>query len=417
MNGYYRSFDDEMREMFGGKVYRLALSASHTCPNRDGHCGTGGCIFCSVGGSGDFAEDKGTIDEQLERAKLRVRNKLSQSFAGYMAYFQSFTETYGDTDYLAGCFEQAAAHPEVLALSIATRPDSVSDEMIARLQAINERKPVYVELGLQTVHEDTARYINRCYELPVFEDAFRRLKGAGLKVVVHVIIGLPNEDETRTAETVKYLANLTTPDGRHIDGIKLQLLHVLKGTALAERMPQSHEAAYTDNYSDICPETDTQDADCTEYTERKSDAADQDNFGQKAACACQSSSDYSIFHKKEHGEGRLILNDGAFLTCYNMTNYAELIVRLIAMLPKDITIHRITGDAPKSLLIWPLWTADKKRVLNTISKVFAESAAVKLEACMRQQNVSASSVLLAPTEVKHRCGSESAHSNYTKWRL
>ncbi len=326
MNGYYRSFDDEMRELFGGKVYRLALSAAHTCPNRDGSCGIGGCIFCSAGGSGDFAESSASIDEQIERAKLRVSGKLSKSFAGYMAYFQSFTETYGDTEYLAGCFEQAAAHPEVLALSIATRPDSISDDMISRLKEINARKPVYVELGLQTMHEDTARYINRCYELSVFEDAFRRLKEAALRVVVHVIIGLPNEDEDKMAATVKYLAELKYGE-QHIDGIKLQLLHVLKGTELAGRMPcikpyQIH-TLHTDKKEDICGK-------------------------------------------------RLILNDGAFLTCYNMTSYAELIVRLVAMLPKGVTVHRITGDAPKSLLIWPQWTADKKRVLNTIAKAFRD---------------------------------------------
>ena len=312
MNGYYRSFDDEMKELFGGKVYKLSLSAAHTCPNRDGSCGTGGCIFCSAEGSGDFAENAASIDEQIERAKLRVSNKLGRSFAGYMAYFQAFTETYGDTDYLAGCFEQAAAHSEILALSIATRPDSISDDMIARLQAINEQKPVYIELGLQTVHADTARYINRCYELPVFEDAFRRLKCAGLRVVVHVIIGLPNENEEKTAATVKYLAKLTYR-GMHIDGIKLQLLHVLKDTELEKRMP------------------------------------------------CQN--DMS---------GTLTLKDGAFLECYSMSDYAGLIVKLVAMLPKDITVHRITGDPPKSLLIWPQWTTDKKRVLNTIARAFRE---------------------------------------------
>ena len=384
MNAYYRSFDDEMRELFGGKVYKLSLSAAHTCPNRDGRAGLGGCIFCSAGGSGDFAENAKSIDEQIERAKQRVCNKLGRSFAGYMAYFQSFTETYGDTDYLAGCFEQAAAHPEILALSIATRPDSISDDMISRLQSINERKSVYVELGLQTIHEDTARYINRCYELPVFEDAFKRLKCAGLRVVVHVIIGLPDEDEEKTAATVRYLANLTY-EGRHIDGIKLQLLHVLKGTELAAKLPCFNYAAYADRQSenshtdtvrsedapapqsvgDICR---TEDINCKNPTcnTEKSDSliSETDKLirQQVGSISCQ----------KDVSAERIILNDGAFLPCYNMTNYAELIVRLVAMLPEDITVHRITGDAPKALLIYPQWTADKKRVLNTIARAFRD---------------------------------------------
>ena len=390
MNGYYRSFDDEMRELFGGKVYRLSLSAAHTCPNRDGKCGTGGCIFCSAGGSGDFAENSESIDEQIERAKLRVSSKLGRSFAGYMAYFQSFTETYGDTDYLAGCFEQAVAHPEVLALSVATRPDSISDGMIARLKGINESKPVYVELGLQTMHEDTARYINRCYELSVFEDAFRRLKGAGLKVVVHVIIGLPNEDEERTAATVRYLAELKSGD-KHIDGIKLQLLHVLKGTELAARLTYQEPALCEGSQSEQTGADDTALMSETGRTlkahgdiyrkeainaerlifNKEDDKAERLSLIKKE----DNQAERLVFNKEDNNDERLILNDGAFLTCYNMSSYAGLIVRLTAMLPECITVHRVTGDAPKSLLIWPQWTADKKRVLNTIAKAFRDKAA------------------------------------------
>ncbi len=377
MNGYYRSFDDEMRELFGGKVYRLALSAAHTCPNRDGSCGIGGCIFCSAGGSGDFAESSASIDEQIERAKLRVSGKLSKSFAGYMAYFQSFTETYGDTEYLAGCFEQAAAHPEVLALSIATRPDSISDDMISGLKAINARKPVYVELGLQTMHEDTARYINRCYELSVFEDAFRRLKEAALRVVVHVIIGLPNEDEDRTAATVKYLAELKYGE-QHIDGIKLQLLHVLKGTELAGRMPcikpyQIHTLHTDKMFEGKAYEGKAYAGKAYEskaFEGKEYEESDAESGLSESRSVLQAAGD--IYIKEDICGKRLILNDGAFLTCYNMTSYAELIVRLVAMLPKGVTVHRITGDAPKSLLIWPQWTADKKRVLNTIAKAFRD---------------------------------------------
>ncbi len=365
MNAYYRSFDDEMRELFGGKVYKLSLTAAHTCPNRDGSCGTGGCIFCSAGGSGDFAESAGTVDEQIERAKLRVSNKLGKNFAGYMAYFQSFTETYGDTAYLAGCFEQAAAHPEILALSVATRPDSISDDMIARLQAINERKPVYLELGLQTVHEDTARYINRCYELPVFEEAFRRLKAAGLRVVVHVIIGLPNEDEEKTAATVRYLAKLDC-QGKTIDGIKLQLLHVLKGTELAGRMPCRKPYQLNPLYTDKMFEGKAYEGKAHEESDAKMNLSENRSVLQAAG---------DIYIKEDFFDKQLILNDGAFLTCYNVASYAELIVKLVAMLPSGVTVHRVTGDAPRSLLIWPQWTADKKRVLNTIAKAFRDKEA------------------------------------------
>ena len=356
MNEFLHSFDDEMKSVFGGKVYRLALSASHSCPNRDGHCGRGGCIFCSAGGSGDFAASyNADIDAQIEEAKARVSRKLSRSFAGYMAYFQSFTETYGDEEYLAGCFERAAEHSEVLALSIATRPDSISDHMLMRLAAINAHKPVYVELGLQTVHEDTAEYINRCYRLPVFEDAFRRLKAAGLKVVVHVIIGLPGENEARTIQTVKYLSELEY-NGCHIDGIKLQLLHVLKGTRLAELMSQEIlNAAESSETAKLQPEPASEKTPGSGHNAEKQRGAFVEN------------SEYNTCSKQ------IFLNDGKSMTCYNISGYAELITRLVAMLPGDITIHRITGDAPKSLLIYPKWTADKKRVLNTITKTFIKT--------------------------------------------
>lgn len=370
MGEYFHSFDDEMKEMFGGKVYRLALSASHSCPNRDGRSGTGGCIFCSAGGSGDFAAEYGRdIDAQIEEAKQRVSRKLSRSFAGYMAYFQSFTETYGDEDYLAGCFEQAAAHSEVLALSVATRPDCISDYMLARLAGINRSKPVYVELGLQTVHDDTAEYINRCYHLDVFEDAFRRLKAAGLKAVVHVIIGLPGEDEERTIQTVKYLSELEY-EGMHIDGIKLQLLHVLKGTRLAELIPREILNAAGNSGT-----SDPQAAIGCEQVKLQPALADNASgkapgFGHDRA---KSNSDFVENGEYIAGSGQIFLNDGKTLTCYNVSGYADLITRLAAMLPGDITIHRITGDAPKSLLIYPKWTADKKRVLNTITKTFIKT--------------------------------------------
>ena len=362
MSEYYRSFDDEMKESFGGKVYRLALSASHTCPNRDGHCGTGGCIFCSAGGSGDFAENVPDIDIQIEQAKERVSRKLSRNFAGYMAYFQSFTETYGDETYLVDCFNKAIAHTEVLALSVATRPDSISDNMLSELSKLNRFKPVYIELGLQTMHEDTAAYINRCYRLKVFEDTFIRLKSAGLKVIVHVIIGLPGESPLRTVETVRYLSELTAPDGSHIDGIKLQLLHVLKGTALAERLPKKL----------ITNRIDQSDADISEYS--RNAAASSEHKLVKQTIETENIKSCTTIEAIDHDTPLIRLSDGMQLPCYSLEAYARLIAELIALLPPDITVHRITGDAPKSLLIYPLWTADKKKVLNTINKVLREHA-------------------------------------------
>lgn len=365
MSEYYRSFDDEMKESFGGKVYRLALSASHTCPNRDGRCGTGGCIFCSAGGSGDFAENVPDIDMQIEQAKERVSRKLSRNFAGYMAYFQSFTETYGDEAYLIDCFNKAIAHPEVLALSVATRPDSISDNMLSELSKLNRLKPVYIELGLQTIHEDTAAYINRCYPLKVFEDTFIRLKAAGLKVIVHVIIGLPGEGASRTAETVRYLSCLTAPDGSHIDGIKLQLLHVLKGTALAERLPEEL----------IMNRIDQNDADISEYSLNAS--ASSEHKLVKQTIETENVKAFTTVEAIDYDTPLIRLSDGMQLSCYSLEAYAKLIAELIALLPHDITVHRITGDAPKSLLIYPLWTADKKKVLNTINKVLREYADAK----------------------------------------
>ena len=356
MSEYYRSFNEEMKESFGGKVYRLALSASHTCPNRDGYRGTGGCIFCSAEGSGDFAENVPDIDIQIQQAKERVSRKLSRNFAGYMAYFQSFTETYGDEAYLVDCFRRAVSHPEVLALSIATRPDSVSDYMLSELSKLNRLKPVYIELGLQTIHEDTAAYINRCYRLKVFEDTFIRLKAAGLKVIVHVIIGLPGENASRTSETVRYLSVLTASDGSHIDGIKLQLLHVIKGTALAERLPKEL----------ITNRTYQSGADISEYSLNAS--ASQEHILVKQTIETENVKSCATIGAIDYDTPLIKLSDGMQLPCYSLEAYARLITELIAILPSDVTVHRITGDAPKSLLIYPLWTADKKKVLNTINK-------------------------------------------------
>lgn len=308
-NKPYYSLNQYYREQFGGKVYKLSLNGGMTCPNRDGSIDSRGCIFCSAGGSGDFA---GTamvysdalhrfipdIPAQLDYAKSRVASKINpDKFAGYIAYFQAYTNTYAEVPYLEQLFLQVLEQNDVLGLSVGTRPDCLEQEKVELLASLNRRKPVYVELGLQTIHEKSALFIRRGYPLPVFEDAFLRLKAAGLPVIVHVILGLPGETHSDMLATCAYLAKLG------VDGIKLQLLHVLKGTGLADF-----------------------------YTEHRSD---------------------DVFH------------------IMTLDEYASLVVSIIEQLPPNMVIHRITGDGPKSLLLAPGWSADKKKVLNTIMKEFA----------------------------------------------
>lgn len=286
----YHSLDFYLKKTFGKKVYKLALNGGMTCPNRDGTVGTGGCIFCSEGGSGDFAAAPcGSVKEQVEAAKLRVGKKLPKEGCGYMAYFQSYTNTYAPLSYLERLFTEAIRLPDILALSVGTRPDCLPDETVELLARLNKEKPVWVELGLQTIHEDTAHLIRRGYPLPVFADAYQRLKDAGLTVIVHVILGLPGETKEQMLDTVRYLADL------HIDGIKLQLLHVLKGTDL-----------------------------CTLY------------------------------------------ETGAFETM-DFDEYITLVGECLKLLPQDTVIHRLTGDGPKKLLAAPLWSGDKRRLLNAMS--------------------------------------------------
>lgn len=289
----YNSFNQAMKERFGCKIYKLALSGGMTCPTRDGTLGTRGCIFCSTKGSGDFAAKRcEDIEAQIENAKAIVANKAKD--AKYIAYFQDYTNTYAPVERLHQLFTAAIAPDEVVALSVATRPDCLPDEVIELLSELNSTKPVFVELGLQTIHEDTAEYIRRGYKLKVFEDAVRRLKAVGIEIIVHIIIGLPFETEEMIYETVRYLANLK------IDGIKLQLLHVLEGTDLAE-----------------------------EYR--------QGNFD-----------------------------------VLSMDKYIDILENCVRLLPPETVIHRLTGDGAKKDLIAPMWSADKKNVLNTINKRFRE---------------------------------------------
>ena len=286
----YRSLNDEMREKFGGKVYKLALEGGFTCPNRDGTLGSRGCIFC-LGGSGDFAEKPcDSVAEQIEKAKARVAHK--NPCGKYIAYFQSYTNTYGPVSRLRELFTEAVGHPDICALSIGTRPDCLSDEVIKLLKELNSQKPVWVELGLQTIHPKTAEYIRRGYPLEVFDSAVERLKAAGIYVIVHMIIGLPGETPEMVAETAEYIGKSGA------DGIKLQLLHVLRGTDLA--------------------------------------------------------ADYEA---------------GLFRTL-ELEEYIEILEECIRRIPPEMTVHRLTGDGSKKHLVAPLWSADKKRVLNTINASF-----------------------------------------------
>ena len=290
MEERYYSLNRYLREQFGEKVYKLALDAGMTCPNRDGTLGTGGCIFCSAGGSGDFAEGRcGSIREQLERAKARIRKKTDAR--KFIAYFQSYTNTYAPVERLEEIFTEAISEPEVVALSIGTRPDCLGDDVVAMLGKLNRQKPVWVELGLQTIHEKTAVYIRRGYPLEVYDDAVRRLKAEGITVITHVILGLPGENQADMLATVRHLSGENRPDG-----IKLQLLHVLRGTDLAN--------------------------------------------------------DYA---------------QGMF-SAMEMEDYLDILFACIQRLPEDMVLHRITGDGAKRDLIAPLWTGDKKRVMNTIRR-------------------------------------------------
>ena len=293
----YRSLNDEMKEKFGQKVYKLALEGGFTCPNRDGTLGTRGCIFC-LGGSGDFAEKLcPSVTEQIEKAKSRVAHKNPSG--KYIAYFQSFTNTYGPLEKMRTLFGEAISHPDVVGLSVGTRPDCLSEETVELLSDLNKIKPVWVELGLQTIHEKTAEYIRRGYHLSVFDDAVSRLKKAGIYVVVHMIIGLPGETPEMIWETAEYIGKSGA------DGIKLQLLHVLEGTDLA------------------------------------------DDFA---------AGKFSVLEMEE---------------------YISVLEECIRRIPKEMTVHRLTGDGSKRHLVAPLWSADKKRVLNAINLAFEKDEVIQ----------------------------------------
>lgn len=244
---YYNTVNDYLKNKYGRKLYKIALDAGRTCPNRDGLCGNRGCIFCSGNGSGEFAADrKSSISEQLVQAKERIRRKLPAGEVGYIAYFQAFTNTYGTVEELEPMFMEAIADPEVYILSVATRPDCLPNAILDMLERISRYKPVWVELGLQTIHEKTSAYIRRGYGLQVYVAAIEELKRRNIEVITHVILGLPGETKEQMLETVEYVGRTGT------QGIKLQLLHVLEGTDLAtEYHNGSVRVLELDEYIDI----------------------------------------------------------------------------------------------------------------------------------------------------------------------
>lgn len=285
----YITLNEYLKKEFGTKVYKLALSAATTCPNRDGKVGKGGCIFCGEDGSGSFAAPVTmSVTEQIEIAKARIKTKTNAE--KFIAYFQSFTNTYAPIDYLERVFFEAISHPQIAILSIATRPDCLPIEVLELLGRLNRIKPVWVELGLQTIHEKTAKYIRRGYPLSCYDLAVENLNKIGVKVITHMIIGLPFETEEMMVKTAEYIGK----SGSH--GIKLQLLHVLRGTDL----------------------------------------------------------------EKDYLAGKF--------RCLTLEEYTNILIKCLKVLPEGMVVHRITGDGDKKNLTAPLWSGDKKKVLNYINK-------------------------------------------------
>ena len=288
----YRTYNQQCRERFGCKVYKLSIDGGFTCPNRDGTVGTGGCIFCSGAGGGEFAVSGSSIAAQLENAKRLVEQKNRDG--KYIAYFQSFTGTYAPVEVLRQRYLEAIAPDYIVGLAIGTRPDCVREEVVALLKEIDAIKPVCVELGLQTANPETARYIRRGYANEVYRDAVARLKAARLETVTHIILGLPGESGEDAVQTTRFAVESGT------DGVKFHLLHVLKGTDL----------------------------------------------------------------EKDYLAGQF--------RCLELEEYGAILKACIAVLPPRLVVHRITGDGAKRNLVAPLWSADKKRVLNYLNKILSE---------------------------------------------
>lgn len=288
----YNSLNNYLRNKFGKKVYKISIDGGFTCPNRDGKISTGGCIFCSVKGSGDFATSKSlSITQQIEQGKERVRSKTKDN--SFIAYFQAFTNTYAPIDVLESKFTEAINHKDIVALSVATRPDCVDDNVLKLLEKLNKIKPVWVELGLQTIKESSVDYIRRGYENSVYVDTATKLRNIGIEVITHIILGLPNENKLDMLRSVDFAC-------KYSNGIKLQLLHILKGTDLLKDYENSKFNALT------------------------------------------------------------------------MEQYIDILCDAVSIIPKNVVIHRLTGDGDKKILVAPLWSGNKKVVLNTINKTFEE---------------------------------------------
>lgn len=288
----YNSLNNYLRNKFGKKVYKISIDGGFTCPNRDGKISTGGCIFCSAKGSGDFATSKSlSITQQIKQGKERVRSKTKDN--SFIAYFQAFTNTYAPIDVLESKFTEAINHKDIVALSVATRPDCVDDNVLKLLEKLNKIKPVWVELGLQTIKESSVDYIRRGYENSVYVDTATKLRNIGIEVITHIILGLPNENKLDMLRSVDFAC-------KYSNGIKLQLLHILKGTDLLKDYENSKFNALT------------------------------------------------------------------------MEQYIDILCDAVSIIPKNVIIHRLTGDGDKKILVAPLWSGNKKVVLNTINKTFEE---------------------------------------------
>ena len=289
----YYSLNEYCKQTFGDKVYRLSLNAGCTCPNRDGSLSVGGCTFCSEGGSGDFAADYNvSITAQIAEAKTRIQKKTDCNL--FIAYFQAYTNTYAPIPHLRRVFTEALEQPEIVGLSIGTRSDCLSDEVFDLLEELSARKPIWIELGLQTIHASTHARLNTHTTVEQFDLAVQQLHARNIPVIVHVILGLPGETREMMKETISHVASLP------ISGVKLQLLHILKGTNLG-----------------------------IEYEDEP----------------------FPLFELEE---------------------YCDFVIDCLEILPPDMVVHRLTGDGPRKLLIAPLWSTDKKRVLTTLQKRLKE---------------------------------------------
>lgn len=292
-NKRYYSLNEYCKQTFGDKVYRLSLNGGMTCPNRDGSLSFGGCTFCSEGGSGDFAATYDiSISAQLAEAKTRIQQKTDCH--KFIAYFQAYTNTYAPLSHLRRIYTEALQEPEVVALSIGTRCDCLDEDVLNLLEELSHIKPIWIELGLQTIHNETHSHLNTHTTVELFDEAVKKLHSRNLSVIAHVILGLPDETKEMMLETVSHVASLP------VSGIKLQLLHILKGTKLA-----------------------------FEYEAEP----------------------FPLFELEE---------------------YCDFVIDCLEILPPDMVIHRLTGDGPRKLLVAPLWSTDKKRVLNTIAKRMKE---------------------------------------------